>query len=194
MRDTVTAGKHTGNFPAPDSAPRAAYPRLAPVRRPTPWRPASLLAQLGAAATLSGLLMVTGPVSAAEVYKWRDADGHLHFGDRPPATQSHAESVIIRSAAPAAANEHSQERLKQVLDGYAKEREAREASRAAALAEDEQREQACMRAKARRQTAERVNVMYEYTPQGERRVLGEAEHKQVIEKAREAVADSCDQP
>lgn len=127
---------------------------------------------------------------AAEVFKWKDADGHIHFGDRPSDTP--AESVTIRSAAPAAANGNNQERLRQVLDGYTKEREAREASRATKKQDAEKREQLCVGAKARQHSVENANFLYDYTTKGERRVLEGAEYKHVIEKAHQAVADSCD--
>ncbi|CAN0472450.1 unnamed protein product, partial [Phaeothamnion confervicola] len=139
---------------------------------------------------VASLCAVTATVPAAEVFKWKDADGHVHFGDRPP--DSAAESLTIRSGGAAAAKGSSQQRLREVLDGYTKEREAREASRTAALQEVERREQVCTRAKARQLTAERANFLYEYTPNGERRVLEGAEYKNVIERARQAVVDSCD--
>jgi hypothetical protein len=82
--------------------------------------------------------------------------------------------------------------LRQVLDDYTKQREARDASRANEKLEAEKREQGCIRAKARQRTAENANFLYDYTPEGERRVLAGAEYRQVIEKARQAVADSCD--
>ena len=141
---------------------------------------------------LIALQLLAGSAAAAEVYKWKDAEGHLHFGDRPPGAATNAESVTIRSGAPAAANGNSQDRLRQVLDGFTKEREAREASQAAAQHAQEQREQACTRAKARQYSAEHSNFLFVYTPTGERRVLEGAEYNSVIDKARQAVADSCD--
>lgn len=145
-------------------------------------------------ALLAVLLASLSPprVQAADVFKWKDADGHLHYGDKPPGTGIEAESLRIRSGPPAAANEPGQDRLRDVLDGFVRERKAREAGQAAEARERELREQACLRAKARRQRAERTNVMFETTPTGERRILDGAEHQHVIDKARQAVADSCD--
>lgn len=133
-----------------------------------------------------------GQLSAAEIYKWKDRDGHLHFGDKPPDTASNAQSVTIRSGPAAAANEVRQERLRQILDSYTKDRQAREASHAAALAAAERRAQACARAQARKSQAERINVLYERSADGQRRALNAAEYRAVMDKARQAVADSCD--
>jgi hypothetical protein len=128
--------------------------------------------------------------AAAEVFKWKDADGHVHYGDHRPDGQG--ESVTIRSGPPAAANSDNQERLRKVLEGYTKEREAREASRASAKVDAEKREQVCIRAKARQHSVENANFLYDYTASGERRVLEGSEYKHAIERARQAVADSCD--
>ena len=169
-------------WPSPTSVSRTEYTAAHPRNRCSHWALLLLLA----------LNLLAGSTVAAEVYKWKDADGHLHFGDRPPTAEADAESVTIRSGAPAAANGNSQERLRQVLDGFTKEREAREASQAAAEDAQEQREQACTRAKARQYSAEHSNFLFVYTPTGERRVLEGAEYNNVIAKARQAVADSCD--
>lgn len=178
----------SGNNPVQTSAPRRGRPSLpSPVKGKT----SVDLPQLGRAWLLGvSLCVVTATAPAAEVFKWKDADGHVHFGDRPP--DRTAESLTIRSGGTAAANGSSQERLRQVLEGYTKEREAREASRTAALQEVERREQVCARAKARQLAAERANFLFEYTPTGQRRVLEGAEYKNVIDKARQVVADSCD--
>ena len=56
-----------------------------------------LLVAIGLASVLLALQAI--PVAASEpVYRWRDADGKMHFGSRPPAG-SEAESVKVREGA-----------------------------------------------------------------------------------------------
>ena len=50
---------------------------------------------------LVGLLLLMASVSAAEVYKWKDADGKTHISDQPPPDQQ-VERVQIRKFTPAA--------------------------------------------------------------------------------------------
>ena len=179
--DVYSEESESGNFPARACARRQVLPSHLSALRKGP--------HFGLATAVTMLVMM-GAAQATEVFKWKDADGHLHFGDRRP--EGAAESVTIRSGPPAAANGTGQENLRQVLDGYTKDREAREASREAAQIEADRREQRCVRAKARQHSAEHANFLYDYTPSGERRVLDGAEYNQAIEKARQAVADSCD--
>lgn len=141
-----------------------------------------------AAALLQWVVMLDA--TAAEVFKWTDSDGHVHFGDHAPNGTS--QSITIRSDAPVAANVDRQEKLRQMLDGYTKEREAREASQANAKQEAEKREQRCAIAKARQHSVENANFLYDYTAKGERRVLEGAEYKHAIEKSRQTVEDNCD--
>ena len=51
-------------------------------------------AALAAAAMCAGLLVSSG-ASMAEIYKWVDEDGNVHFSDSPPAQQEH-EQVEVR--------------------------------------------------------------------------------------------------
>ena len=46
------------------------------------------------------LCIASGSAIATEVYTWTDADGNVHFGDKPPSGQK-AETVSIRAAPPA---------------------------------------------------------------------------------------------
>lgn len=47
------------------------------------------------------LLMALGGPGFAEIYKWRDAQGQLHFSDTPP-TVSQDQAVEVREEPPAA--------------------------------------------------------------------------------------------
>jgi Domain of unknown function (DUF4124) len=102
---------------------------------------------------------------AGEVYKWTDADGRVHFGDKPGGAQS--ESVQIKSspvapqtAGPALEAER-RERTARLLNEYAVERSEREVAKAKAQAALTERRQACTA--ARRELAELEQTPYLYT-------------------------------
>src|SRR5680860_892961 len=61
------------------------------------------------------LAMAPAMVNAATVYKWTDADGVTHFGDRQP-TGAQAEQIRVKSGQPSSANTHSsaQQQLKEM--------------------------------------------------------------------------------
>ena len=127
---------------------------------------------------------------ARDVFKWKDADGPIHFSDRRQ--QTDAEALTIRPGPGAAASSTNQQHLKEVLDEYTKQREALEATRSAERESAEQRNRACTFARGRQHTVEHANALYDYTATGERRVIEGEEYKRAIENARQAVLDSCD--
>ena len=106
--------------------------------------------------------------------------------------QADAESLTIWPGLSTAADANSQKRLQQVLDGFVKEREARDATRTAEQQAARQHERACTLARSHQHTVEHANFLYDYTATGERRVIEGAEYKRAIENARQSVADSCD--
>lgn len=49
--------------------------------------------RFGCAMTLGAVLALVGVPGAADVYRWRDDDGNVHFTDEPPPGEDDAESV-----------------------------------------------------------------------------------------------------
>jgi hypothetical protein len=102
---------------------------------------ATLIALLGTTG-LTGSLY-TGPAGAAEVYRWTDADGVVHFSDRPPATaQSSLTTMTVNDQSPTAYDpgedlynlEATAARTQSLRDEHARARESRSARTAAAPA------------------------------------------------------------
>lgn len=59
-------------------------------------------------ATLSTALFFSSMLSAGNVYKWTDADGVTHYGDKKPANYQ-AESIRMRSRADATTEQKTEE-------------------------------------------------------------------------------------
>lgn len=132
------------------------------------------------------------PLAATEVYKWTDDAGHVHFGDKPPA--SPAERVTIRSAPAPAATSPQQDRLHQMLDDYARERQTRETHEAERAYAEAIQERRCTVAKRRRHAAEHANFLYDYDAAGERRVLDGADYDAALAKLRADMEAACATP
>lgn len=127
---------------------------------------------------------------AAEVFKWTDADGKVHFGDRPPAQGASSVTVRTAPAVPGAADRH--ERTRALLDSY--EREA-DAAAKSARARDEQemrREKACKAAAYERRRLEHAGRIYTWEDNGERRFLEGHEYDDAIAHAREDADRACE--
>ena len=84
----------------------------------------------GASVKSMVILILLIPLSAnAGVYKWVDANGQTHFGDRPPAKAASSE-VKVHSA-PASVDAGARERHQKMTDFLDQQQEEREARQAA---------------------------------------------------------------
>lgn len=142
---------------------------------------------------LGWLLLVAGAVNAGGVYKWVDADGQVHFGDRPPDRGAEQVEVPNNPVAPAAPDAtdplEQQDRLLRAYEAERQERQEREAER---RAEAEQRARRCVEARDRLRRYEQAGYLYRLDPSGERVIASDAEREQSTAAARAAVEQWCD--
>ena len=127
-------------------------------------------------------LFTATAASAGEVYKWKDADGRVHFGDKPVGTR--AESVELRpshSAPPGVGPELEaarRERTARLLNEYAVERSEREEARAIAQAATAKRRQRCTEARREQVELEHSSYLYTRDDNGNKQVLPDSEIRQ----------------
>ena len=106
------------------------------------------LVGIGGAALVIALLCEV-PVAGAEVYRWTDADGRVHFTDRKPEEARANEVKAIALPADAVqqdpALQQQRERGRKLLEVWDTEREQRARNDAAAAAQQEQQRRECAR-------------------------------------------------
>lgn len=107
----------------------------------------------------------------AEVYQWTDAEGRVHFGDRPP---QEAKARELRIQQPQKLNSDAEDhaaRMEQ-LDNFFQRRQEEREKQAQAVAEQKaraaEREQACQQMLAELKHMERISMFYELNEEGER--------------------------
>ena len=141
------------------------------------------------------VLMVLGFISVsanAAVYKWVDANGQTHFGDRPPAKAASSEVTV--KAAPASVDAGARERhqkMTEFLEQQQEEREARQAANAKAEEKAEKQAELCKKLRARLKFLASVSTFYNINDQGERVYVNEAENTQIREDFRAKVRKTC---
>jgi hypothetical protein len=93
--------------------------------------------------------MAMGPVSAAEVYRWTDADGRVHYGSRPPQDAAGARSVELPEAPGGAAraadldSAQRRDRQRRLLEAYSHERRQKQAAAAESAERRQEQERRC---------------------------------------------------
>lgn len=89
---------------------------------------------------LSLIALVWTPVFAAEMYQWRDAEGHLHFGDAQAARAAGAEVTAVNPSEPSVYTQVQPQSGVINSRSSSEVRQMRE-QRAAAIAREQLREQ-----------------------------------------------------
>lgn len=139
------------------------------------------------------VLSVLFSISAnAGVYRWVDADGNTHFGDRPPANASSRE---VKVQAPEVRNDASaqerQQRMRDFLSEQQKERETRQADQAKFAEQQAKKAELCIRMRAELKNLARVSTFYRLDENGDRVYVTEEQNEQVRKDFRKKVKEAC---
>jgi len=141
-------------------------------------------------------LTLSVALAHAQVFKWTDPEGKVHFGDHPPATAD-KEEVHVRAGptVPPAALPSEQERAEQrrrLLDYYEERRAEKRADKKQAQAQRKLREARCLKAREQLALYRNTNSIYEELPNGERRYYSEAERQQLFARYQKDIDQFCD--
>lgn len=125
-------------------------------------------------------LLLLPALSAAEIYRWTDANGQIHFGEQPGAGAQRIEvkpQVVERDAA----TREREERLRKVLDALSQEQAAVQQKQAQKNAK---RNEECSKLRQSLAELEQGGVFFSQDAQGERTYYSD----QQVEAARSKLA------
>lgn len=138
-----------------------------------------------------GVLAVAVPAHA-DLYKWTDGEGHVHYSDQPPAVK--AQVIRNSTAGQAAITSQAVQSLDASDQAYQKRR--KEADDARAKAEKEaaqarmQREN-CAQARNNLSTLQNTPRVYTTDAAGQRTYMDDAARASALASSQKAVADFC---
>ncbi|MDX1695120.1 MAG: DUF4124 domain-containing protein [Ketobacteraceae bacterium] len=131
----------------------------------------------------------------AEVYRWTDENGKVHFGDRPP---GHVDAETLdmpesRSspAVPAVTDEQRLERHRRLVEALEEERKLKEQEKQEQKEKEEKLAAYCQRLLGEVKDSERINRYYRYNEQGERTYMSDDEADSYREKIRSTYEKRC---
>lgn len=151
------------------------------------------------ALTVAVSVFLAAPGHSAEtLYKWVDAQGNVHFSDRPPEESQQAEELEIDVEISGERQREADERLKASQTALTERQLARieQNKSRAEMSQQRQREQAqsqirCAQAKANLAAVDRAAPAYSINSNGEREFLEDADRDKKITQFRRAVKDLC---
>lgn len=142
---------------------------------------------------LAGALALAGGAAQAQLKKWVDAEGRVHYSDKPPPSGVKEEEVKIRNApAPAAAQPAPSYQDKE-LEFRKRRIEAQEAAKKAQEEAARKRDEAenCQQAQNRLRSIEETGRVYTYDAKGDRVYMDDAARERELAAAREAIRTWC---
>lgn len=141
-------------------------------------------------------LFVLMPLQA-EVYKWTDEHGQVHYSDKPPdqdtplyqlRTPASKSSTTSRESLTEAQRRARQKKLSDSLEADRQEKEQTEAMQKEQQAK---REHNCKVARAELNATKKYNKIFEYDQQGNRVYYDDAKKQQYLEARLAAVRQWC---
>ena len=143
------------------------------------------------------LLLLSTAASAAEIYKWTDEDGNVHYGDRPDGITDTTEVELVTVTSRRTNPERVQAGVaaRQERDGArADARSEREAARQAAdeaRAAEEERAERCVASRARLEKYVVSRRLYRVGDDGEREYLDDSQIEEARAQAQQQVEEYC---
>ncbi len=142
------------------------------------------------------ILSATSLPALAQLYKWVDANGQVHYSDKPPPASAKREKTLnIRNVpAPAPPSEGGTATAKSAAEQdleFRKRKVEQEEEQKKAAAEAETERENCARAQEKLRLYEEAGRVYRVDEQGERQYLSDEGRERGMAQAREEIAKYC---
>lgn len=140
---------------------------------------------------LALLLLGAGIVQAAQIYKWVDAEGKAHFGDRPQrdiATQEVQLRPLNSIEGPKASRQEQQQKL---LESYDRGREEKAKTEEARQRQQAERDRQCAKMRQTLEHYERSSILFEKQADGSKRFLDNKERDAEVAHLKATIAKEC---
>ncbi len=139
------------------------------------------------------LLSTFATAATAEVYRWVDEQGNVHFGDKPPASEAVDEVKIRKAPTPVPGSDPASrlEAQQKLLNAMREERILKQEAEREAAQQQAERQQKCQRARNELLDYERSSAIYNLDDEGNRIYMSGAERDAFIQKLRDDIHRHC---
>ena len=138
---------------------------------------------------LLGLLLFVSPVMA-EIFKWVDQNGVVHYGDKPTANSEQMEVQVKETSSPQN-SETREERRQRIADALESDRLDRQKQREKDKSEGERINRECVYAKDRLKNYKRAGRLYDLDKDGNRVVLPDKSRDKAIADLQRQINIKC---
>lgn len=143
---------------------------------------------------LTALLVFVAQPLWGQVYSWKDSNGKVHYGDRPPVDRQATPRRL--TAAPVVDADASRQALEQLKSADLKRQQAQDTARQQQeeQAQTQIRSQNCQRAQAQLKALESGRIRFAVDATGERLALDGERREAELARARQSAHEWCAPP
>jgi hypothetical protein len=138
------------------------------------------------------LLATAAPGSYAEIYRWVDEDGRVHFEDRSKQQRDRGVKSYSVPAPPGSTPEQRMEKTRKLLNAYATERQQAREQQEKQKQREEKRKRKCVVARDKLRRYQGNGGVYRLDKDGERVYLSDQERDALIQRSRNKITKYCD--
>lgn len=149
------------------------------------------------AVSMVALALAVASAAVAGMYKWTDAQGSVHYGERPP-PGSEAREIKPAAPPPEEEAERDRERWDRILERQQRsdelrreDKERRQQEKAAQQQRELERKRMCASARSNLQTLEQQRPVYRIDDKGERVFLDADQRASEIARLKALIAEHC---
>lgn len=129
--------------------------------------------------------------SYAEVYKWVDKDGNVHYGDKPVNNSTEMNVQLSDDSTDGPSNSNRSERRQKILDALREDREEKEKQRAEEKKKKKKLKRQCQWAKDQLQGYENASGIYDLDKDGKRVMMSDKQRNKFTNKLRSDIKKHC---
>ena len=137
------------------------------------------------------LLLLFSTLVSAGVFKWVDADGNVHYGDRPTKTSEQVNIETHQSNVPMGDEEARAEKRQRITESLTNDRLDRGKQRKEAKDKKDKLNRRCAAAKDRLKNYQRASRLYNLDGEGNRNTLSDKSRDKAIANLQKDIRKNC---
>lgn len=137
------------------------------------------------------LLLFFSVFANADIYKWTDENGKVHYGDKPTTSSKQLNISEEKSTSSTSSDETREERRQRITDAMTDDRLERDKKKAEAKKKKTDKNRLCVQAKDRLKNYKKASRLYNLDKEGNRNALSDASRKKATSDLEKEIRKNC---
>ncbi|VAW67528.1 hypothetical protein MNBD_GAMMA08-1074 [hydrothermal vent metagenome] len=129
-------------------------------------------------------------ISLAEIYKWTDENGQIHYGDKP-LVDSKEMDIDISKQGHIKVNGTREEKRRKLLETYNDDKQREDKEKAKRKKQKKKQERGCVLSKDRMKRFQRARSLYDLDKDGNRVTMSNEQREKSINELRNKIIKYC---